>query len=182
MSVHYIIQKTLIINKYTKRVLSSIVTHSYMFRSCWVIFRENFRYHYTRVALYSWVRMCCWMCTALFLEARTLRGPAPVDSHYTARHDTKKTSVHSHLPSVNRQAKYSLLSNPTTLSSPLSVRDGLVWIWACQNHKRIFCPVVSCRVVSCRRMWIDSQDVKLAILSLLQTRKRTYVLRKVIYN
>jgi hypothetical protein len=24
------------------RVLSSIVTHSYMFRPCWVIFRENF--------------------------------------------------------------------------------------------------------------------------------------------
>jgi hypothetical protein len=34
--------KTLITNKCTKRVLSSIVTHSYMFRPCWVIFRENF--------------------------------------------------------------------------------------------------------------------------------------------
>jgi hypothetical protein len=34
--------KTLITNKCTKRVLSSIVTHSYMFRRCWVIFRENF--------------------------------------------------------------------------------------------------------------------------------------------
>jgi hypothetical protein len=34
--------RTLITNKYTKRVLSSIVTHSYMFRPCWVIFRENF--------------------------------------------------------------------------------------------------------------------------------------------
>jgi hypothetical protein len=34
--------KTLIISKCTKRVLSSIVTHSYMFRPCWVIFRENF--------------------------------------------------------------------------------------------------------------------------------------------
>jgi hypothetical protein len=32
---------TLITNKCTKRVLSSIVTHSYMFRPCWVIFREN---------------------------------------------------------------------------------------------------------------------------------------------
>jgi hypothetical protein len=42
MPVHYIIQKTLITNKRTKRVLSSIVTHSYMFRPCWVIFRENF--------------------------------------------------------------------------------------------------------------------------------------------
>jgi hypothetical protein len=34
--------KTLITNKCTKRVLSSIVTHSYMFRPCWVILRENF--------------------------------------------------------------------------------------------------------------------------------------------
>jgi fumarate reductase subunit C len=34
--------KTLITNKCTKRVLSSVVTHSYMFRPCWVIFRENF--------------------------------------------------------------------------------------------------------------------------------------------
>jgi hypothetical protein len=33
--------KTLITNKCTKRVLSSIVTHSYMFRPCWAIFREN---------------------------------------------------------------------------------------------------------------------------------------------
>jgi hypothetical protein len=34
--------KTLITNKCTKRVISLIVTHSYMFRPCWVIFRENF--------------------------------------------------------------------------------------------------------------------------------------------
>jgi hypothetical protein len=33
--------KALITNKCTKRVLSSIVTHSYMFRPCWVIFREK---------------------------------------------------------------------------------------------------------------------------------------------
>jgi hypothetical protein len=33
--------KTLTTNKCTKRILSSIVTHSYMFRPCWVIFREN---------------------------------------------------------------------------------------------------------------------------------------------
>jgi hypothetical protein len=45
--------KTLITNKCTKRVLSSIITHSYMFRPCWVIFRENFfvtvtlRLHFT---------------------------------------------------------------------------------------------------------------------------------------
>jgi hypothetical protein len=34
--------KTLITNKCTKRILSSIVTPSYMFLPCWVIFRENF--------------------------------------------------------------------------------------------------------------------------------------------
>jgi hypothetical protein len=34
--------KTLITNKCTKRVLLLIVTHSYMFRPCWIIFRENF--------------------------------------------------------------------------------------------------------------------------------------------
>jgi hypothetical protein len=34
--------KTLTTNKCTKRVLSSIVTHYYMFRPCWFIFRENF--------------------------------------------------------------------------------------------------------------------------------------------
>jgi hypothetical protein len=34
--------KTLVTNKCTKRVLSSIVTRSHMFRPCWVIFRENF--------------------------------------------------------------------------------------------------------------------------------------------
>jgi hypothetical protein len=34
--------KTLITNRCIKRVLSSIVTHSYMFRPCWVIFRDYF--------------------------------------------------------------------------------------------------------------------------------------------
>jgi hypothetical protein len=32
----------LLTNTCTKRVLSSIVTHSYLFRPCWVIFREKF--------------------------------------------------------------------------------------------------------------------------------------------
>jgi hypothetical protein len=71
----WVYTKTLITNKCTKRVLSSVVTHSYMFRPCWVVFRENFFYRSTRVALYSWVRMCSWLCTALFFEAWTLRGP-----------------------------------------------------------------------------------------------------------
>jgi hypothetical protein len=40
LAIYY--TKTLITNKCTKRVLSSIVTHSYMFRPCWVVFREHF--------------------------------------------------------------------------------------------------------------------------------------------
>jgi hypothetical protein len=41
MFVHYIIQKTLNTNKCTKSLFSSIITHSYMFRPCCVIFREK---------------------------------------------------------------------------------------------------------------------------------------------
>jgi hypothetical protein len=46
-------EKTPVTKKCTKRVLSSIVTHSYVFRPCWVIFRESFfvivtlRLHFT---------------------------------------------------------------------------------------------------------------------------------------
>jgi hypothetical protein len=112
-SVHYIIQKTLITNKCTKRVLSSIVTRSYMFRPCWVIVRENFfvtvtlRLHFIvewecavdcvlrcfwrrelsavrasspelQARTYSWVRTCCWLCTALFLEAWTAHSHSSI--------------------------------------------------------------------------------------------------------
>jgi hypothetical protein len=41
MSVHYIIQKNINHQQNAQRVVSSIVTHSYMFRPCWVIFREK---------------------------------------------------------------------------------------------------------------------------------------------
>jgi hypothetical protein len=71
--------KPLITNKCTKRVSSSIVTHSYMFRPCWVIFRENFfvivtpRLHFT----VEWecavdcVLRCFWRRELSGLEART---------------------------------------------------------------------------------------------------------------
>jgi hypothetical protein len=65
--------KTLITNKCTKRMLSSIVTHSYMFRPYWVIFRENFflivtlRLHF----IFEWE--CAVDCV---LEAWTLCGPS----------------------------------------------------------------------------------------------------------
>jgi hypothetical protein len=35
-------------HKQMHRVLSSILTHSYMFRPCWVIFRENFLLSWSR--------------------------------------------------------------------------------------------------------------------------------------
>jgi hypothetical protein len=91
--------KTLITNKCTKRILSSIVTHSYMFWPCWVIFRENsFCYRYTKVALYSWVKMCCWLCTALFSEVWTLRSrPAGRDRReFTPPVHSTQSTAHSH--------------------------------------------------------------------------------------
>jgi hypothetical protein len=41
VKITFILQKTLNINKCTKSFFSSIITHSYMFRPCWVIFREK---------------------------------------------------------------------------------------------------------------------------------------------
>jgi hypothetical protein len=67
--------KTLITDKFTKRVLSSIVTHSYMFRPCWVIFRENFFVTVTLGLHFMFEWECAVDCTALFLEAWTLCGP-----------------------------------------------------------------------------------------------------------
>jgi hypothetical protein len=74
------------------------------------------------------------------------------------RHDTTKISMHLHLPSFNRhdmqwqvqRQKHSLLSVPATLFLSFAVGDVLVWIRACENHKRI-----SCRVVWCCIMWTD---------------------------
>jgi hypothetical protein len=64
--------KTLITNKCTKRVLSSIVTHSHMFRPCWVIFRENF-FVIVTLRLHFIVE---WECAVdCVLEAWTLCGP-----------------------------------------------------------------------------------------------------------
>jgi hypothetical protein len=60
MSVNYITQKALITNKCTKRVSSSIVTHSYMFRPCWVIFRENFFVILTLRLTLDCVLRCFW--------------------------------------------------------------------------------------------------------------------------
>jgi hypothetical protein len=39
---------------------------------------EFFCYRYTKVALYSWVRMCCWLCTALYSEAWTAHSHSTI--------------------------------------------------------------------------------------------------------
>jgi hypothetical protein len=51
---------------------------------------ELFCYRYTKVALYSWVRICCWLCTALFLEEWTVRGRFTRPVHST------QSTAHSH--------------------------------------------------------------------------------------
>jgi hypothetical protein len=82
--------KTLITTKCTKRVLSSIVTHSYMFRPCWVIFRENFFVIVTlRLHFIAEWEMCCWLCTALFLVQCK---PGPQRVHVSSTQST----AHSH--------------------------------------------------------------------------------------
>jgi hypothetical protein len=76
--------KTLITNKCTKRVVSSIVTHSYMFRPCWVIFRENF-FVIVTLRLHFTVE---WGCAVdCVLEAWTVCGPG---LHCTAGPDRRE--------------------------------------------------------------------------------------------
>jgi hypothetical protein len=70
------LQKTLITNK-CRKSFSSIVTHSYMTHThdpAGSSSGRTFSYRYTKVTLHSWARMCCWLRTALFLEAWTLCG------------------------------------------------------------------------------------------------------------
>jgi hypothetical protein len=81
--------KTLITNKCTKRVLSSIVTHSlHVSTLLGHLQGELFVIITLRLHFYSWVRMCCWLCTALFWEARTLCGPD--------LHRSTQSTAHSH--------------------------------------------------------------------------------------
>jgi hypothetical protein len=79
------------------------------------------------------------------IRGTTRQNPARIHI-YRQLTDTACSDMH-------RGAKYSLLSVPATLSLSLAVGDGLVWIRACENHKGIFC-----RVLSCRIMWINRKD------------------------
>jgi hypothetical protein len=53
MSVHYIIQKNFKHQRMHKEFFSSIITHSYIFRPCWVIFREKLSVVVTLGCLYK---------------------------------------------------------------------------------------------------------------------------------
>jgi hypothetical protein len=95
--------KMLITKKRTKRVLSSIVTHSYMFRPCWVIFRETFfvivtlRLHSTlkRECAVDCVLRCFWR-----RELSVVRACSAMQAH---SHSTIKCNL-----SVTITKKFSL--------------------------------------------------------------------------
>jgi hypothetical protein len=86
--------KTLITNKCTKRVLSQIVTHSYMFGPTGSSSGRTFCYRYTKVALYSWVRMCCWLCT-VGVNPLWSRLRSPESSRLRKQRSTQSTA-HCH--------------------------------------------------------------------------------------
>jgi hypothetical protein len=91
-----VITKPLITNRCTKRVLSSIVTHSYMFRPCWVIFRENFfvivtlRLHF----VVEWE--CAVDCVLRYFWRRELCGPG-----LQCRHGPRRVHASSTQSTVN---------------------------------------------------------------------------------
>jgi hypothetical protein len=86
--------KTLITNKCTRRVLSSIVTHSYMFRPCWVIFRENLFVIVTpRLHLKLSENMLLTVYCVVFGGVNSLRsGPA----EFTPPVHSTQSTAHSH--------------------------------------------------------------------------------------
>jgi hypothetical protein len=91
--------KTLNTNKCTERVLSSIVTHSYMFWPCRVIFRENFfviitlRLHFT----VEWeCAVDCVLCTGGVNSLRS-RPAGPDHREYTPpKQRSTQSRAHSH--------------------------------------------------------------------------------------
>jgi hypothetical protein len=101
LALHY--TKTLITNRCTKRVLSSIVTHSYMFRPCWVIFRENF-FVIVKLRLHiivEWecavdcVLRCFWRRELSAVPACTAHaGPDPIE--FTPPVHSTQSTAHSH--------------------------------------------------------------------------------------
>jgi hypothetical protein len=96
MSVRYIIQKYWSPTN-AQRVLSSIVTYTYMFRPCWVIFRENFFVILT-LRLHFIVE---WECAVdCVLEAWILCGPGlhagNAETSRLQKQRSTQSTAHSH--------------------------------------------------------------------------------------
>jgi hypothetical protein len=81
-----------------------------------------------------------------FLSCRVV----PHKGRFTLYGTTRQKLVCIHIYFQFTDKQNILISIPKTVSLSLAVDDGLVWIRARENHKRIFC-----RVVTCRIMWID---------------------------
>jgi hypothetical protein len=129
MSVRYIIQNTNH-QQMHKESFIIIVTHSYMFRPCWVIFRENFFCRYTKVALYSWMRMCCWQCTRGVNFPRS--RPAGSTQSTAHSHSTIKCNL-----SVTITKKFSL-KRPSRVETCSSVLQLMIKLSLCIHWWLVF--------------------------------------------
>jgi hypothetical protein len=88
--------KTLITNKCTMRVLSSVVTHSYMFRPCWVIFRENFSVIFT-LSLHCIPEWECTVdCVLRCFWRRELSAVPACRGEFTPPIHSTQSTAHSH--------------------------------------------------------------------------------------
>jgi hypothetical protein len=127
--------KTLITNKCTKRVWSSIVTRSYMFRPCWVIFREHFfvivtlRSHFT----VEWeCAVDCVLCTGGVNSVRSRTAlqcrPGPQRIQRLQKQHSTQSTAHSH-STVNCN-----LSVRTTKFLPEDDPAGSKHVGVCYNR------------------------------------------------
>jgi hypothetical protein len=99
---------------------------------------ELFLSRYTKVALYSWVRMCCWLCTALFFAGPPPRGPgppAPTRSATTPPVHSTQSTAHSH-------------SN-VKCNLSVTVRESSPWRWpsrveTCRSVLRLMIKLFLC--------------------------------------
>jgi hypothetical protein len=115
-----------------KEGLSSIVTHSYMFRPCWVIFRENFfvivtlRLHF----IVEWE--CAVVCVLRCFWRRELSAiPACRPARFVC-------SVFSQRFQPGTSRKY--VNSLTTWTSFAGLRSFLLVKWKWENHGSNFVP------------------------------------------
>jgi hypothetical protein len=118
--------KTLITNKCTNRVLSSIVTHSYMFRPCWVIFRKNF-FVIVTLSLHfvvEWecavdcVLRCFWRCELAGRDRREFTPPVHSTQSTAHSHSTIKCYL---TVTITKSSPWRWLSRVETCSSVLQL-------------------------------------------------------------